>query len=137
MSRVSDAGKRVSAEYNMHRVADPHGSIGKWFAVKLTDGSTDHVLYDNRAECIRHQHHNEQYYAYVQIGPWQMSPMDAQTFMRKHREMYSAGIRLVDPDATGGGKSIIKRLTKYDEARQHRSMIIGDVTPSNISFGGN
>jgi len=137
MSRATDAAKRVSDEYNMHRVADPLGSIGKWFAVKLTDGSCDHTLYDSRAECIRHQHHNEQYYAYVQIGPWQMSPGDAQIFLRKHREMYSAGIRLADPDAKGGGNSVIKRLTKYDEARSHRSIIHQDIAPSNIIFGGN
>ena len=115
---VSDAGRRVSDQYALHRVADPLNSIGKWFAVRLSDGSSDGVLYDSRRAAVRHQHHDEMYYAFVQIGPWPMSAKDADIFLQVHRRAYMRGLRLADPDHRSGGREIIPRLYRTDQNRQ-------------------
>lgn len=110
----SDAAKRVSEEYQLHRLADLYGSIGKWIAVALADGRSDHVLYDSKREAVRHQHHNEQWYAFIRIGPHTMTSCDAEIFLRMVRNLYDAGMRLTDPDAVHGGREVIKRSTVED-----------------------
>jgi hypothetical protein len=133
---VSDAGKRVSDTYNLHKAADQYGAIGKWFAVALHDGTTDNTLYDSKAEAVRHQHHNEMYYAYVQVGPWSMPPKDADTFLALHRKMYDKNIRLADPDHRNGGKDLIKRATVEDQRSLLRSMFTRGAGPaSNLIIG--
>jgi len=133
--QVSDAAKRVSDQYNLHRVAAPHDSIGKWFAVKLVDGENDGVLYDSKADAVAHQRHMEMYYAYVQVGPWQMTPENAETFLALHRRMYAKGLRMADRDAKNGGKDMIRRLSEADQKAQIRALFKGDVGPSNIIYG--
>lgn len=133
--RISDAAKRASDEYNLHRVADPFGNIGKWIAVRLSDGTSDHVLYDSKTSAVRGQHHNENFYAYVQIGPWPFSPNDAETYLRKNREMYDAGFRLADRNAENGGLDAIPRITEVDE-RNRFAALFGKGKPSNIIIPG-
>lgn len=129
----SDAAKRTSDAYRLHRLADPYGSVGHWFACRLTDGVTDQTLYDSKSDCIRHQHHNEQYYAFVQIVPSDMTPCDAETFLRVQRRLYEKGIRQADPDAKGGGKVMIPRLTREDMGAQMRSIMRG-TQPTNLKM---
>lgn len=118
----SDAAKRVRDEYALHRLADPIGHIGKWFAVALADGASDHVLYDSRQECVSHQHHNEMYYAYIQIVPATMTACEAETFLLTVRKMYDAGFRLTDPASRGGGRELIKRVAREDQFRAIRAL---------------
>jgi hypothetical protein len=87
---VSDAAKRASDAYNLHRVADPNGCVGKWIAVRLSDGTTDNVLYDSKSAAVDHQHHDEDFYAFVQIGPWQFTPEMAETYLTVQRRMYGS-----------------------------------------------
>lgn len=129
-NELRDAAKRVSGEYAMHRLADPLGNYGKWFAVRLSDGSSDHVLYDTKTDAVRGQHHDEQFYAFVQIGPWPMGVDEAETYLKVQRRAYDAGLRLSDRES--GGKDLIRRVTKEDQYNQLRAMFIGDRTPSNI-----
>src|SRR5260370_3722696 len=75
----SDAAKRIFDTYTLHRLADPIGNIGKWFAVSMQDGTTDNALYDSKVQAMRHQS-NEYYYTYVQVVPSQMSICDAELF---------------------------------------------------------
>lgn len=110
----TDAAKRCSDIYELHRVALGDDAIGKWFAVALFDGDSDGTAYDGKQECIRHQHHNEQHYAYIQINPGGMSPCEAEAFLKIHREMYDKGMRLADPDHAKGGHSMIPALTNED-----------------------
>jgi hypothetical protein len=110
----TDAAKRVTEEYQLHRLADLYGSQRKWIAVALADGRSDHVLYDTKREAVRHQHHNEQWYAYIRIGPQNMTACDAEIFLRMMRTLYDKGLRLTDPDAVTGGRDIIKRNTMED-----------------------
>lgn len=118
MLKHSDAAKRIRDTYIMHRLADPIGNIGRWFACAIQDGTTDNVLYDSRADAIRHQHHNEMYYAYVQIVPSQMSLCDAELFLSGVRKTYEARKNLIDRGAPNGGLEIIPRLAAEDQIAQ-------------------
>jgi hypothetical protein len=129
----SDAAKRLSDTYTLHRLADPIGSIGRWFGAALADGDSDRTLYDSKRDCVTHQHHDEMYYAYVQIIPSNMSQCQAESFLGTHRKMYDAGIRLTDRDHRAGGLSVIPRLTDEDQMAQMRSILSGGKLPqSNI-----
>lgn len=133
---LADAAKRTSDQYNLHRVADVHGSIGKWFAVRLSDGESDGVLYDSKSAAVTHQHHNEDFYAFVQIGPWTMSPTDAAVFLDTNRRLYDKGVRLADPEHNSGGRDLIKRTSREDQRNQLRALFKGDRGPSNLIVPG-
>jgi hypothetical protein len=89
-----DAGKRASDIVTMHVLC---GGVGKWVALRLNDGGSDNVLYDTRAEAIRHQFY-EEYCAYVCIPPCGMNPKDATEWLAFNRQLYDAGWHLADPD---------------------------------------
>lgn len=133
----SDAAKRVSDTYRLHRTADPIGSIGSWFAAALADGTTDGVLYDGKRAAVRHQHHNEQWYAFVCINPGDMSPCEAEEFLATCRMLYDRGIRLTDPDDLHGGRQVIQRATVEDQRSLVRSIANGGRTrPSGLVYPG-
>jgi hypothetical protein len=111
----SDAAKRIYDTYHLHRTADLYGATGKWFACALADGTTDGELYDTKSDCIRHQHHNEQFYAYVQITPANMSKCSAEIFLGITRRLYDAGMRMADPDHREGGHQLITRVSVEDQ----------------------
>lgn len=114
----SDAAKRISDTYSIHRLADPIGHIGKWFAVAIADGTSDGTLYDSRHDAITHQHHNETYYAYVQIVPANMSVCMAEMFLSGVRKTYEARKNLMNRDHPQGGLEPITRLTIEDQRNQ-------------------
>lgn len=91
-----DAGKRASDTITMHVLC---GGVGKWVALRLIDGGSDNVLYDTRADAIRHQLY-EEYCAYVCIPPSGMSQQDATEWLAFNRQLYDAGWHLSDPDHT-------------------------------------
>lgn len=115
LNRHTDAATRVSDEFNTHRMADPYGSIGKYFAAALNDGRSDHVLYDSKQDCIRHQHHNEQFYTFIRISPTTMNPCNAEVMLSVARRAYDNGMRLTDPDHKSGGPELIKRTSLEDQ----------------------
>lgn len=131
----SDAAKRLKDEYALHRLADPIGHIGRWFAVALQDGTSDHVLYDTRRDAVIHQHHNEMYYAYIQIVPSTMTMCDTEAFLAGVRKMYDKGIRLTDPDHRAGGREVITRATLEDQRSLMRTITRG-TRPSNLIIPG-
>lgn len=92
-----DAARRCADAVNLHVVADPFGAVGKWVAIALADGSSDGVLYDTKADAIRHQA-DEFHCAYVCIPPGGMPIPDAAVYLRTMRQLYDAGYRLADPD---------------------------------------
>jgi hypothetical protein len=92
----SDAAKRVSDTFSLHRVADPFGNIGYWFAAALADGQTDGTLYASKQDAIKHQHHNENYYTFIQIVPASMTPCEAEVMLKVARMIYAAGGRITD-----------------------------------------
>lgn len=125
----TDPAKRVSDTYRLHRLADPIGSIGQWFAIALADGTSDNVLYGTRRDAVIHQKHNELFYAYVQIIPGDMNPCQAESFIGTHRKLYDAGIKLTDREHRSGGLSVIPRLTAEDQDAQLRSILSGGILP--------
>lgn len=115
-----DAAKRVADEYNLHRLGAGDSSIGKWFAARLVDGTSDHVLYDSKRDAVRHQHHDEQYFTFIKINPGDMTPCAAAVMLRIARALADKGMRLADPDARSGGMDVIKRVTVEDQMAQSR-----------------
>jgi hypothetical protein len=114
----SDAAKRVFDTYHLHRSAvGIYNVIGRWFASALADGTTDGVLYDSRPDAIRHQHHNEKYFTFVQITQANMSVCSAEVMLNIARKFDAS---LMDTDSRGGGRQLIKRATWEDQVAQMR-----------------
>jgi hypothetical protein len=90
------------------------GAWGKWVAIRLSDGGSDNVLYDTRADAIAHQFH-EQLCAYIMVPPSGMPPADAEEFLKFNRELYGAGFRMVDPE-------VIRPLKNEDVARARKRL---------------
>jgi hypothetical protein len=125
-SEHSDPAKRVYDNYHLHRTADYFASLGKWIAVALQDGASDGVLYDSKSDAIHHQHHNEQWYAYIQITPANMTVCSAEIYLGVIRRLYDKGLRMVDPDHRGGGPELIKRASYEDQ------LALARLRPTNI-----
>lgn len=132
MPRHSDEARRLCDTWNLHRVADPHGSVGKWFAARLDNGTSDNVLYDTKLECVRHQRHNERYYAFIRVVPSTMIPCEAEVIIRTNRRLYANGMRMADPDHRHGGLDVVKRLTAEDM----QAFAMGRVTNLRMPTGG-
>jgi len=88
------AAHRCSDAVRLHIVC---GNVGRWVAIRLSDGGTDGVIYDTRAHAIAHQLHETQC-AYVRVPPDDMSPAAAYSYLTTVRALYDAGIPLADPD---------------------------------------
>jgi len=116
----SDAAKRISDLYNLHRLAIGLDAVGKYFASALSDGRSDDTLYDTKRECVRHQHHNEQYYTFIRIGPQSMTVCDAEVMLKTARTLHDNGLKMADPDHARGGPDVIKRLSVEDQMAQSR-----------------
>ena len=133
----SDGAKRVSDTYRLHRTALGLGAVGQWFAAALADGASDGVLYDGKRAAVRHQKHNEQWYAFVCINPGDMSVCEAEEFLAVNRMLYEKGIRLTDPGHAKGGREVIQRATVEDQRSLVRSIANGGRTrPSGLVYPG-
>jgi hypothetical protein len=131
----SDAARRVSDTYMLHRIADPGlGSVGKVFAVALADGTSDGQLYDTMADCIRHQRHNAKWYAYLRVGREGMSICQAASILKMHRDADEAGIKFVDRDDPSYGYELIDRLTVEDHQRMTRALAARTWIPGRITI---
>lgn len=123
----SDAARRVRDTYSMHQEAGKaYGTLvhlNKIFAVALSDGTGDGSLYDTRHEAIRHQHHNEKWYAYLRVERHPMSLCNAESILKMHRDAYDAGLNFADrDDAFVSAHEIIPRLTAEDHSKQVRNL---------------
>jgi hypothetical protein len=121
----SDAAKRVSDTYNLHRIAGQGlglQNVGKVFAVALSDGTSDGVLYDNIKDAIRHQKHNAKWYAYLRVGREGMTPCNAASILKLHRDADEAGLKFVDREDPSYGMEVIPRLTVEDQFRMNQAI---------------
>lgn len=126
----SDAARRVADTYMLHRIASPGlGSVGKVFAVALADGTSDFVLYDTMADCIRHQRSNAKWYAYLRVGREDMTICNAASLLKMHRDADAAGLKFVDRDDPSFGYELIPRLTAEDHQRMTRALAAGTWIP--------
>lgn len=124
----SDAAKRVSDVYNMHRVADPYGNVGYWIACALADGTSDNVLYQSRADAMSHQHNNENNFTYVQIVPSTITPCESEVMLKVSRMAHKGGMRHTDGLSR---HDLIKRLGWEDQ------LALSDGIAQNLRFGRN
>ena len=130
----TDAAKRFYEVYNLHYVArGPMECHGRWLAIALADGSSDGVLYDTKQECIRHQHHNEQWYAFVKMIPSMMKLCEAEVMITTYRKMYDAGMRMVDPDSRTGGMDLITRVTAEDQIALSKGRVRNLIIPRGLN----
>lgn len=108
----TDAAKRCADGYNVHLAAGmamgfPNPHVGKFIAVRLADGGSDQVLYDSYRDAVRHQHHDEQWRAYIRVVPHAMTACSAESYLRTHRLFFENGWRLPDRDDRHGGRAPI------------------------------
>lgn len=90
----TDDGRRLA---DAHNAARRQGGGGRWIAARLSDGGTDGVIYDARADAVRHQLHETQC-AYIRVFPISdMTAAEATAILRVNRDAYNAGYRMVDP----------------------------------------
>lgn len=114
----SDAARRIADIYGTHRAASGLlGTVGKVFAVALSDGTSDGVLYDTMADAIRHQRHNAKWYAYLRVGREGLTICGAASLLKLHRDADAAGLKFTDRDDPSFGAELIPRLTVEDNAR--------------------
>lgn len=92
--RYSDAANRCS---DVIRTAIVAKQAGKWVAIRLSDGGSDHQVYDTRQDAIRHQLHEKQC-AYVMVPPDDMSPRSAEAYLKWTRQCYDNGMPIADPE---------------------------------------
>jgi hypothetical protein len=88
-----DAARRMASAVTL---AAMNGGAGRWLAVKLQDGSSDHVHYDSRSDAMAHQLSPE-YATYVLIPPDGMTTGQADRVLGFWRQCYDNGFRAVDP----------------------------------------
>lgn len=91
--RCGDAAQRMADEITLHDLA---GNAGKWAAIRLADGGSDHVAYDSRSDAVRHQTSPE-YCTFILIPPGGMQLREADAVLHFWRQVYDAGYRAIDP----------------------------------------
>jgi len=110
----SDAAKRLSDTYCLHVAAGARK--GGVIAVKLSDGTSDGTVYDSRYDAVRHQHHNERWYAFLRIGAGHMTVCEAASLLMFHRQ--ANRWTPAELGETSGGLEVIPRLTLEGAERQ-------------------
>jgi hypothetical protein len=84
--------------------------VNSFITIKLSDGSTDGVLYESKKDAVRHCKGNEQWFAFFSFRGAPngfASPKDAAIYLAWHRMAYDNGARLPDPDDLTGGPDLI------------------------------
>jgi hypothetical protein len=89
---LREAGKRMSDILNLALVCHGPAVTGRWMAFKLADGSGDNVVYDTRADAIRHQFHETTAW-YEQMRPKGWSADECALTLLYARAAYDAGWR--------------------------------------------
>lgn len=90
----ADAGRHCSEAVNLALLL---GGVGKWVAIRLSDGKSDGNIYDTKADAIRHQLHEFQC-AYVKVPPDGMQPDHGARYLEVNRKLYDKGLRIADPN---------------------------------------
>lgn len=93
----SAEAQRASDVINGHLAEHGMEAVGRWVAIRLSDGGSDGNLYANKEEAIRFQLHEKQC-VYTMLLPEGMSVRAAQSFINVHRQLYDAGMNMADPD---------------------------------------
>lgn len=116
----SDAAKRFSDLYNLHRAA---GTTSGWIAVAYQDGASDGEVYQSRGEAVRCTWPREDRYFYASLRQPSMTVCQAESLLRYKRVM--AEMERADRDAPAGGAEVIPRLAAEDQEAQIRAVRTG------------
>lgn len=122
----TDAAKRTSDAVNLHMLARDAGwawdnVVGKFMAFRLENGASDGVLYDTKQAAVRHQS-DEFLCMYLKLHGGGMSICEAEIMLKIHRQAYSNGFRLADPDSKNGGRDIIPRMATDKALNQIKAL---------------
>ena len=90
LGAYSDAARRISDAMTLHLLADKDGNRGKWLAFRLSDGTSDGVVYDDPVAAADAQLHYKQC-AYIQIHFGGITPRAASVMLDYYRRVYDAG----------------------------------------------
>jgi hypothetical protein len=90
LGAYSDAARRISDAMTLHLLADGDGNFGKWLAFRLSDGTSDGVVYDDPVVAADAQLHYQQC-AYLQIHRGGISARAAAVMLAYYRAVYDAG----------------------------------------------
>lgn len=93
-----DAAKRFSDAVNLHISAQGDAAIGRWVAVKLSDGSSDGNLYDSRPDAVRHQI-NDPWCFYAHVQPGGLGVKEAWIVLSYARQAKKAGVIFAEEEA--------------------------------------
>lgn len=86
----TDPAKRMSDILTLHTLADRAGNRGRWVAIRLSDGGSDGVVYDNVSDAAWAQLHYRQC-AYVMLRDAVPGPKECDVVLAYHRRVYDAG----------------------------------------------
>jgi len=117
----SDAAKRISDAARTAWTFRGWDCVGRWMSFRLSDGVTNHDVYDTKRDAIRHVD-NELRYCYIKLHPQGMSVCEAEIMLEFTRKAVDAGFRLADPDSATGGPDIIPRIGHVDVFAQLRAL---------------
>lgn len=118
----SDAAKRFSDVYNLHKAA---GTARGWIAVALADGSSDGDLYDTRHDAVQLKFPRDRRFFYCTLAQPSMTVCQAESLLRFQRVMNEMNGAHTDRDAPGGGLEVIPRLAAEDIEAQIRAVRTG------------
>lgn len=111
----SDAAKRFSDAYNLHRAA---GTSRGWIAVRYADGSAELAVYDSREDAVADCWPWEDDFFYCSLTQRSMTVCQAESLLRYKRVMSEMDRAHLDRDARGGGLEVIQRLTAEENEAQ-------------------
>jgi len=125
-----DAGKRIADALNMYinGLRDHLWDLrNKWMAFRLSDGTSDGVLYDSKRDAVAHQF-DEFTCMYISFrnllgGAKQSECIRVLNF---NRDAYDAGFRLPDPDDVNGGPDVAPTTAQMDA---QRGQVIAIISP--------
>lgn len=118
----TDAAKRISDALNLAwTFSGWDGTVGKWMAFRLSDGTTDHAIYDTKRDAVIHVG-NEFHYCFFKMQPMGCTVCQAEIMLWFTRTAIENGFRLADPDKASGGPDIIPRIGHADVFAQLRSL---------------
>jgi hypothetical protein len=114
--QLLDAGKRASDEINLRLLFTPFEELQhSWMAFRLSDGSSDGVVYETRRDAVKHQLHEQQcFYVCFRNIAGGAKPEEMAVFIKVNRDAYNAGMRLIDPEQPYGGQELILRASDWD-----------------------
>lgn len=111
---ITDAAKRMCDHINAKVVFTPWDQLVNGFmAFNLGDGHSDGVLYDSKADAVRHTDEKRNAYWCFRQGLAGVTPKDCQLFLDVHRHAYNSGVPMAEPDVRRN-PSIIVSTRDYD-----------------------